>query len=93
LSRRSAGKLKEEGELAMKIEVSPLHVQSALITVMVQLLAKLRETEVFKSDDDVRALLQDAADANRREYNPINQGAADFIEQVLMTNQELKKSE
>ena len=77
----------------MKMEVSPLHVQSALITVMVQLLAKLRETEVFKSDDDVLTLLQEAASANRREYNPINQGAADFIEQVLMKNPALNKPE
>ena len=77
----------------MKMEVSPLHVQSALITVMVQVLAKLRETDVFKSDDDLMALLQNAADANRREYNPINQGAADFIERVLMVNPLFKKSE
>jgi len=77
----------------MKMEVSPLHVQSALITVMVQLLAKLREADVFDSDDEMMGLLQNAADANRREYNPINQGAADFIEQVLMMNPTLKKPE
>ena len=75
----------------MTMEVTPLHVQSALITVMVQLLAKLRETGVFESDDEIHALLQSAADDNRREYNPINQGAADFIEQVLMNNPALKK--
>ena len=63
----------------MKMEVSPLHVQSALITVMIKLLARLREMDVFDSDDQVLALLQDAADANRREYNAINQGAADFF--------------
>lgn len=76
----------------MKREVTPLHVQSALITVMVQLLAKLREADVIKTDDELQAMLQGAADANRREYNPINQGAADFIEQVLMKNPMLKKS-
>ena len=77
----------------MKMEVSPLHVQSALITVMVQLLAKLRETDVFDSDEELMTLLQGAADANRTEYNPINQGAADFIEKVLMNNPALNKSE
>ena len=77
----------------MKMEVSPLHVQSALITVIVQLLAKLREAGVLASDDDVMDLLKEAANANRREYNPINQGAADFIEQVLMANPMLQKTD
>ncbi len=70
----------------MALQVNPVQVQSAMITVMVQLLATLRTSGVFESNAEVRAMLEKAAASNRAESSPINQGAADFIDQVLVKN-------
>ncbi len=77
----------------MATEVNPMQVQSALITIILQLLLKLRQAGIFEDGDDLRAFLQEAVGSNRAEYNPVNQGAADFIEQFMLANPMFKDAE
>ncbi len=77
----------------MATEINPMQIQSALITFVLQLLLKLRQAGIFEDADELRAFLQEAAGSNRAEYNPVNQGAADFIEQFLIENPLFKDAE
>jgi hypothetical protein len=74
-------------------DINPMQIQSALITIVFQLLQKLREAGIFEDGKELRAFLQEAADANRAEYNPVNQGAADFIESFMMEHPILREGE